>query len=64
MAEGGALDQIKSHRSASIWCTRGPQDRIKTHVALIRSYNGSDLIARDASRALDRDPMATIKSVL
>ena len=31
---------------------------------LIESYNGSDLIARDASRESDRDPMATIKRVL
>ena len=53
MAERGALDQIKSNRSASIGCTCGPPDRIKMQVALIESYNGSDLIARDASRASD-----------
>ena len=32
--------------------------------ALLKSHNGSDLIARDASRASDRDPTAAIKSVL
>ena len=64
VAEGGALDLIKSDRSASIWCTRGPLDRIKTRVALIVSYNGSDLIAWDASKASNRDPTTTIKSVL
>ena len=48
VAEGGALDQIKSDRSASIGGTRGLPDRIKTHVALIGSYNSSDLIALDA----------------
>ena len=57
------LDQTENDRSASIECTHGPPDNIKTHVALIRSYNGSDLIARDASRASDRDPTATIESV-
>ena len=64
MAEGGALDQIKSDRSASIGCTRSPPDRIKTHVALIGSYNSLDLIEWDASRASNCDPTATIKSVL
>ena len=33
------------------------------HVALIGSYNGSNLIARDASEASDRDPTATIKGI-
>ena len=33
------------------------------HVTLIESYNGSNLIARDASEALDRDPTATIKGI-
>ena len=32
-------------------------------VALIESYNGLDLIVRDASEASDRDPTATIKGV-
>ena len=32
--------------------------------ALIESYNGSYLIAGDASRASDRDPTAAIKGVL
>ena len=64
VAEGGALDQMKSDRSASIGCTRGPPDRFKTHVALITSYNSSDLIAWDASKASDRDTMATIKIIL
>ena len=58
VAEGGALDQMKSDRSASIGCTRSPLDHIKMHVPLIRSYNGCDLIARDASKASDRDPTA------
>ena len=49
MTEGGALDQLKSDRSTSIRCTRGPPDRIKTHVALIESYNGSDLTRAGAS---------------
>ena len=49
VAEGGALDQMKSDRSASIRCTCDPPDRIKTHVALIGSYNGLDLTRGGAS---------------
>ena len=52
----GALDQMKSDLSASISCTHGPPDHIKTHMPLIGSYNSCDLIARDASKASDRDP--------
>ena len=64
MAEGEASNQFKDDRSASIGWAHGPPDQIKRMCRLIRSYNGCDHIAREASEALDRDLTETIKCIL
>ena len=50
-------------RRAWIAWTRGSTDHHQHTWLLIGSYKGSDFIARDASRSLDRDPMGAIKCV-
>ena len=63
MAEGGASDQMErgsSHVDGMYSLSTGSH---QMHVSLIGSYNGCNLIARDASEASDRDPTAMIKGV-
>ena len=60
VAEGGASDQRAYQLSEWIEWTRAPPAHHQAHVALIRSYNGSDLTSGRASRASYCDPTPAI----
>ena len=57
MSKGEASDQTKNGSSCVDRMDSRSMGSSSTHVALIASYNGCDLTARDASKASDRDPM-------